>query len=1020
MKQILVSACVFCFCLLSLAGVAQSIRVTGIVSDSKTGAALSGVSVLVKGTTQGTVTDSDGAFVFNRVPENTQVVFSFIGYESQTVTVRNHSVIHVSLVEQNAQLSDVVVIGYGQVKKKDLSTAVSSIKDVDLLKSRSISGAEMLEGRIAGVNVVKQGGDPTADPIVTIRGKGSRNGESPLWVVDGVPNAPYNAEDIESISVLKDAASAAIYGSNVGSAGVILITTKRAKQGDISVSANFNEGFQSAWKLPSACNAQEMAQVKTLAALNSGQPAPAAFDATKNPWGMVSRTNWIDQVFRTGKTQHLAVSITGGSDKMRTLASFEYDNNQGTLLNTYLKSFSGKVLADFKISKNVTFSQWVQFSQKQGYSANTNSGYTGIVASAIYMPPAATVYDSKGNFGGVAPADSPYAGSYGDILNPVAQLLRQDIYNPVRKIHSSSTLDWNILRGLSAKSVYTIQGQDSYYADFSPKITEPGKPNDSNSRTLQSGFDYNWLWENTLNYQWAFGDHNVSAVAGYSSSYNNTRGFGLTAYGFQNEASWARNLVNATDWTKSQPWEDRTEIASDSWFGRFSYSYADRYFLTSSLRHDKTSKLYIKNNGGTFPAFSGAWKISSEPFFHSDIISLLKFRGSWGQVGNVGALSAYTSNITLTSERSAVLGKDATVTTGLAMNTVANTALKWETAEQTDLGFDMELLKGKINITGDYYNKTTKNLIEQLPISGTEGISNAPYGNIGSVSNKGLELAVDYNDHFGDFHYSVGVNVSRNKNEVADLGPLQYIAHDDTYRGVLTPLRSTVGQPWYSYYLVKTAGIFKTDAEAAAYVDKNGTRIEPNAKAGDLKFVDQNGDGIINDQDRVYMGSYAPKYTYGLTGTFSYKNFDLSFQLQGIQGVKIFNAFKNSTLDASVQGYNMSREILNAWSATNTNSNIPIVRADDPNKNFGTCSDWYLEDGSYARMKNLTIGYTLPQSLFAKLNAPKAHLRVYCSAENLFTITKYSGMDPEVGGNGIDGGTYPVPRIFTFGLNLGF
>ncbi|HEY4786751.1 MAG TPA: SusC/RagA family TonB-linked outer membrane protein, partial [Bacteroidales bacterium] len=955
--------------------------------------------------------------------EEAVLIFSFVGFLTEERTVGNQNTIDVSLAPDIKKLNDVVVIGYGEIRKKDLSTAVSSLDYIGEMKSQPADINQMLQGTIAGVDVHYNGGDPGATPSIVIRGLGNPD-DAPLWVVDGVPGAPVNTEDIESVTVLKDAASAAIYGASVGSGGVIMVTTKKGRTGKPKFEANMYSGFQNPWRLPKALNALQFDNVKNLAADNAGVSRNPVFDPAQNQWGAVTRTNWIDEIFRTGKTDHYAFSVTGGTDAIKAFASFEMNNTQGVLLNTYKKGFGGKINIDFNLSKNIHFSQWLQVGTSRGYSADTYSGYTGVIISAIYMPPSATVYDANGNFGGVVPTDMiQNAGSYGDIVNPVATLLRKDVYNPNTWVHSTSALDIRLFQGLTFKSAFTLGGYQNLYEDFNPKRPEPGKPNDQNSRTLDVTSGYHWLWENTATYARTFGSHNVNLIAGYSAQYKKSLGFGLTAYGFDNEASWARNLINSTDWSTTKPWENGPiEEAFDSWFSRFSYIYADRYFFTASLRHDATSKLYKDNNSGTFPAVSGAWKVSSESFFSKGFVSLFKLRGSWGQIGDVNSVPSYSYNVLLSSANQTVLGAPATISNGLGVSGIPNLSLTWETSEQTDFGLDMDMFGGKINIIADYYIKYTKNLIDRIPTPSTAGIGdNYPWGNIGKVRNRGFEFSVNYNGKLKDFSYKIGVNFATLHNEVMDLGSRDiYYYNDVNFRGVLTPFVSAVGQPWHSFYLIKTDGIFKTDQEAIGYVDKNGNRIQPNAKAGDLKFVDNNGDGIINDNDRVFMGSNTPKFTYGIQAHMDYKIFDLSFLFQGINGAKIFNAFKSTTLTASEQGYNMSADILGAWSTSNQGSNIPIISATDPNKNFQTNSDWFLEDGSYIRLKNVTLGVNVPQSFLKKISLSNVHLRVYASGENLLTFTKYKGMDPEVANWGLDVGTYPISRVFSFGLNLDF
>lgn len=513
-------------------------------------------------------------------------------------------------------------------------------------------------------------------------------------------------------------------------------------------------------------------------------------------------------------------------------------------------------------------------------------------------------------------------------------------------------------------------------------------------------------------------------MAGYSMSYNSYNAVSVTIYDFADESSSSRHFVNGKDWTKTKPSESRTQEAQISVYARGAYSFDDRYFLTASVRRDASSKLYNKNNSGVFPAASGAWKISSEEFLKDNsLISLLKLRASWGQIGNVGAVRnySYATNLAQTGEYAYLGSSHQNAIQGLGLTTIANTSLKWETSEQTNLGFDVEFLKGRLSLAADYFIKNTKDMIDEIPMASVAGVAVAPLGNIGKVKNSGFEMTVGYGDQTkSGFRYHVDANIATLTTEVKDLGTREFFAHSNTVRA-MQPLRSIVGEPWYSYYLIKTDGIFQSQEEINAYTFKkaDGTTalIQPNAKPGDQRFVDFNNDGKISDDDRQFQGSYAPTFTYGLNAFFEYKNFDLNIAFQGVSGNKIFNGVKVMTYAAG-QGWNMSKDVLNSW-GYNKNSDIPLISMSDSNGNYSTVSDFFLEDGSYLRVKNITLGYTLPKSVFGnKAGAPS--LRAYVSGENLLTITDYSGMDPEVGNNGLDGGTYPVSRVISLGINLSF
>lgn len=1036
--RVWVTSFLLTFCCMN-ALLAQQISVKGIVIDAKTADPIIGATVVQVGTANGALTNIDGEYSLD-VPSDAELQVNYLGYKPFITKVNGHTQINVSLEDDLVNLGEVVVIGYGQESRKsNLSVAVSK-KDIgDDVKSRSTSVIGALQGQIAGVTIANNSGDPMSSPSVTIRGKGSRQGEAPLYVVDGVSGAPFNMEDVESITILKDAASAAIYGTNVGSGGVILVTTKKAKEGKITVSARAGYGVQSAWRKPKVLTAEEYVRVRTDAANVDGVSIPAGINPTIYPYGQVTHTNWIDEIFRTGNIQRYALSLNGGSESLKSYVSAEYNKMEGTLLNTYSENLGVKANLDFKINKWVSISERANFVYTNGQGGLNTSGHTGVTASAMFMPPSATVFeidkdgnyvmDNYGNrkFGGTVPLwakELGVAGTFGEVVNPVATLMRLKQNRPNQQLFSTTSLIIDPIEHLKIRSEFSAGTKNNYYEDFSVRVLEIGKTNDQNSRNLIYSRTNNWLWETVATYDQMFDKHQLNLMGGYSMSYNSYRDASITVYDFPDEDEYSQHLVNGKDWTKSKPSESRTQESQVSVFARGAYSYDDRYFVTASIRRDASSKLYYKNNSGIFPAVSGAWKISSEKFLkNNSLISLLKLRASWGQIGNVAGVRnySYMSNLAQTGDYTYLGNAHQNPILGLGLSTFPNPGLKWETSEQTNLGFDIELLNGKFAFGADYFIKNTKDLIEEVPIASVAGVSVAPLGNIGKVQNSGVEFTVGYGETTqGGFSYQLDANFSFLRSEVKDLGEREFFAHSNTIRA-MQPLRSKVGESWYSYYLVKTDGLFQSQAEIDAYThtDANGhvTKIQPNAKPGDQKFTDLNGDGLINENDRQYMGSYTPKFTYGLNASFGYRNFDLNIALQGVAGNKIFNGVKVMTYAAG-QGWNMSADVLDSW-AYNQSSDIPLISMSDTNGNYSTVSDFFLENGSYLRVKNITLGYTLPKSLFG--NAPGApHLRVYASGENLLTFTNYSGMDPEVGNYGVDGGTYPVSRVVSFGLNLTF
>ncbi len=1015
-------------------------EIKGTVKDVQ-GVPLPGVSVLIKGTSKGSVTNFDGDYTISS-SVGQELVFSYVGMTSVEVAItEGKTIFNIVLNEEALGLNEVVVIGYGDTRKKDLSTAVGSVNFTKEMKSRALGFEGMLQGQIAGVTVSNTGGDPLSKPSITIRGQGSRTGDQVLYIVDGVPGAPFNTEDIESISVLKDAASAAIYGAHVGSGGVIVVTTKKAKAGETTVSANISSGFAQAVNLPKMTDASEYADIMKAANLAAGKSLPGYIDPDKYVYARTTRTDWMDAIFRTGAYKHTALSISGGSEKMRSLGSVSYDKREGILLNTYTKNIGAKINLDYDINRYITFSERVGYNYSNGQGGLNTQTHTGVIAQAMQMPASASiyeysengtpVYDLNGNqaYGGTTPQwASQYAGSFGEVQNPVATLNRLTQNRPSHQLMSTSTITIKPISSLIITSNFTAGFNSDRYEDFSKRVTEIGNPKDENSRNIFNSLSTNWLWESVATYSARFNDeHRLNLMAGYTMGYDNQRANSTTVYDFSREDSWAQIFVNGNNWSKDKPTEVFWEQSKVSSFGRASYSYNDRYFFTGSLRYDATSRLSKDNRSQVFPAASVGWKLSSEPFFESmsESISLLKFRGSWGRIGNISSVGYYANSIKFSeSPWFTYFGDQAqTPIKGISLNTFLNPNLRWETTEQIDLGFDFNLFNDRFTLVIDWFRKDTKDLIEDLVISPTAGIQVAPKGNVGKVRNSGFEFAATYSDKIGNVRFNVGANFATLKNQLLDLGDIDYLAHRDDIRG-FRPLRSAVNESWYSYYLIPTDGIFRSQAEVDTYNAENGREVsgnwtgaQMNAKPGDIRFKDVDGNGIINEDDRVFKDSYAPKVTYALNLGAEWNGIDFSMQFQGVGGNKIFNGAKVMSY-ATETGWNLSRELLNSYTF-NENSNTPRVIVNDPNGNYTTLSDYFLESGSYLRLKNLTIGYTIPPSILSKWSKTTS-IRIYTSGENLFTYTNYSGMDPEVGHMGLDGGRYPISRIINLGLNLNF
>lgn len=966
-------------------------------------------------------TDAKGMFVLEGVNATTQyrIRVSMVGYQSYEMATKalnagESSSMLIRLEQQQSELDEIVVVGYGQQRRGDLTTAVSSLPNVAAQVNRPLSNiADMMQGNVAGLTVMSPGGDPSANPKVMVRGMGTLNAEEPLYVVDGMPyyGGPINPNDIEKVDILKDAAAAAIYGAQASS-GVIVITTKSGKSGAPRLNVDLYRGWQTASNLPTALNAEQYSQAYNQAYATSGLNLQAGHDAQQNPWGQVTRTNWMDEIFQTGNILNANAQISGGGEKSTYSSSFGYHDREGMLLNTGYKRFAYRLKSEFQLHDRVTVGQNFYVNQTTTRGTNTTSSYSGAIINAIYMNPAAPVYDEAGNFHGTVPSDlSGFSSIYGDTYNPVALLLRPTVNNPTLNLNGNAFVKVDILDGLTFKSNFGLNMRRYSLKRFDPKIPEIGRANLNNYLTHEESKEDRWIWDQQLNYTKSFGDHNLDVVAVYSAQKTRYEQFYVQGMGFEREDDWYQYIGNAASLPTlptSAVWED----ALTSAIARVNYNYANRYFIGASIRKDRTSRLSSQNRSDVFPSVSGAWKISSEPFFNSSIVNDLKVRASWGQIGNIQSVDRYAFNIPLSTGTLTPIGADGQLVRHFAVNKQFNPNLLWETSQSFDIGLDMTIMD-KITVAADYYEKKTLGMVYTNDANPHAGFAQGPTSNIGDILNKGFEGSVRYNDTFGEWRVGMQTNISVNTNKVLNLDGYfnDFIQHGDNVRGVVLPYRSTPGQRLYSYYLIPSAGIFNSQAEVDAHA-VNGQLIQPQARPGDLRFVDTNGDGRINDDDRVYMGSAIPKFTYGFSFNVDYKRFDLNVLTYGVSGSKIFNGYKYTAYNAASNGYNLDSRVLGAWTPQNTNSDIPILSRQDPNNNFGTASDWYLESGDYFRIKNITLGYTLPLGKFQS--------RVYIAAENPFTFTSYTGIDPEVGSVGLDVANYPLAKTYTVGLNVNF
>lgn len=994
------------------------ISVSGVVTAADNNEKLPGVSVLLKGTDRGTTTDSDGFYSLDVEDGSATLVFSFIGFKTTEIVVGNQTKIDVQLPPDVIQLQDVVVVGYGTVKKSEVLGAVASPSLKEASSRNYNTAAELLQGTVPGVTVMNNGGDPTGSPEVRIRGVGSINGESPIIILDGViflgAFSSINPNEIESISVLKDAASAAIYGARA-SGGVILVTTKSGKPDQFNIEVNYQLGVQQVAEKLIPLNAAERADAANTATDNAGQSRIPAFDAVNNPDSRITKTNWMDEIFQTGVIQNFDVSLSGGNKVSNYFISGGYRKNEGILLNTQAERYTARINSSHQLRKGVRIGENISYTFWDGQTGNTSSAYTGAIMTALYYPANATVYreDGSGKFGGVPEL---YSNAYGDLINPVAYLKRLDSHTPTSTLLINPYLEIEITKGLKFRSNWGITHIRRNYKQFNVKVLETGKIFDFNELYQTTDNQNGLLTEQTLSYEKSINDvHNLTALAGFTYQRNKSEFSSLKGTNFDNEDPSYRYIYNAS----------RIEVLDAggpeeiimSYLGRVNYNYKGKYLVTAVVRRDGTSRLISANRWKTYPSVSVGWVLSEESFMKNvSLISDFKLRASWGMIGNLGGLPLYPFAVGLARTR-AWIGGDPAINYGYAESGLSNEDLVWETSEQQNIGLDFGLLGGRLSGTIDVFKKTNYDMLFKRNLPGTAGSPDGQWINGGDVVNKGFEVGLTYKKNSGPITFDVTATVGHVKNEIG------FITEDNKFQNVGPQVRTLpqaniniVGSALGSFYGYKTDGLFKSADEVASYVNGTGNLYQPAATAGDFRFVDTDGDGDIDNSDRVVLGNPFPDLTFSLNGNVAFKGFDLNIFFQGVSGNSIFNSVRALGLNAGY-GYNLLAESKEAWSPSNPDATIPKLSMTDPNNNWTRVSDFFIEDGSFLRLKNVTLGYTIPKRLFSSLQ-----LRVYVTAQNLFTITNYSGMDPEVGitNSGVDVGMYPLSRVYMSGLTLKF
>ncbi len=1034
-------------------------KVSGIVFSETDGQPLFGVAVTVEGTNQGTVTGISGTFTV-RANEGQTLKFSYVGYESQTIKVSGGSDLTIRMKENENTMNELIVVGYGVQKKKLVTGATSQIKGAALAGLNTTNALQALQGQAAGVNITSVSGQPGGGFKVNIRGAGTIGNANPIYVVDGVITSDItylNNSDIASVDILKDAASCAIYGIN-GANGVVLITTKGGniagkKGGAISFDSYY--GIQNVARRVNLLNAHDYATLQNEAAVNSGKLPYFTQDQIK---ALGSGTNWMNYMLsKNVPTQNYSLNANGGNSASIYSIGLSYTQQGGIVGGESLSNYERynfrtntehKLYGDvLKVGEHMTFS----FKNQKGIKDGNQ--YNNSFRSAFSTSPLLAMYDSKGNYLN-SQNETIYNGGvwYDAETNPYAimQLTNQN-NSKTETLIGDVYAELKPIKNLTLKSSFGLNYYSSAYHSYSPIYPHLSLYSFNNYESIsQSGSQgYTWNWDNTVDYLFNINRvHQFDVLAGssirrFQGSWISGTNTGTTIFGdFDHSYLSTSNLTNITMSASTAAADAQTVTHSlsltgnqnavysqASFFGRVNYNYKETYMASAILRADGSTNFAKGHQWGYFPSLSAGWVTSNEAFMEStkNWLDFLKIRASWGSNGN-DAIAAfnYLSLIQLSNAQYNFGNDNSTLTAGSYPSTIGVQNTKWETSYQTDLGVDARLLNSKFNVNIDLYDKTTKDWLIAAPLLATAGVSTNPYINGGDVTNKGVELQLSYNNKIGnDFDYSINASYAYNQNKVNNIPTADGIIHGGSnilYANSTEFFRASAGEPIGYFWGYKTAGIFQNEADVMAY-KSNGKVLEPNAKPGDLKYVDLNGDGVISDADKTNIGDPNPHHVFGLSVSCNYKAFDFSVTANGVAGNKIVQSYR----DISGHYGNWTNAIFARWHGEGTSNTIPRLTED--NSNWAQFSDLYIHDGSYLRISNVTLGYDFAKNIKWKY---LSQFRLYVAAENLFTFTKYDGMDPEIGyaasdaagvysfGQGVDIGYYPRPQTFLVGVNIKF
>lgn len=986
----------------------QAKTVTGTVTDVS-GEPIIGANIRIKGTTTGTITDIDGNFSIEAKPQSV-IEVSYIGYLTQETVINNQKSIRFLLKEDTKTLDEVVVIGYGVQKKADLTGSVANINTEKLNTQSNANIGQALQGKIAGVDIVSQGGAPGSGTRIMVRGIGTLNNASPLYIVDGMYMNSIdhiNPNDIASIDVLKDASSAAIYGSRAAN-GVIIVTTKEGSntEGKPIIDLSVNLGISTASKFLDMLDAKGWAEVTTIARQAIGKPAlDMATDLANKP-----DNDWQDIMFRPALMQNYNLAVKGGGKYSTYYTGLGYFNQDGIVKGTNYQRYNIQSKNDYKRGIfSAGTNLIISFSHDKPLHQELRGGMIGTILQSV---PTLEKYDDTREGG--------YGGTYGDVVNiphPLAIIDDNimDRYNENVKIFANLYAQIELFKGLKYKLNLTPDFSFERYKNYLNKYDFGLATNSITQLTERQRRRRNILVENLLTFDRTFGEHKISALAGYT--YQDSRFRHIQAYG--EGLPQGLEEIDAATTNRSNEGNSWRSVLT-SILGRVFYSYQNKYLFTATIRRDGSSKFGKNNRYGYFPSFSLGWNVAEEKFMENvHWLDQLKLRGGYGVLGNQ-EIDNYQYSSTITTGINYPDGNGGLLQGAFPKN-FANPDVKWEETAMTNVGIDFMAFNNRLSLTADYYVKNTKDILLTVPIPISSGGANDPIRNAGKIRNNGFEFNLGWMDQPNpDISYGINLIGSFNKNKVIAMGSESGSIKGGSTNQNITTSETKAGYPIGGYWLISTAGYFNSQEEVDAYA-KDGKKIQPAAEPGDIKFVDANNDGVINDDDRVFQGSPFPDFTFALNGNMRYKNFDLSIGLQGVLGNKIYNATRQ-TLEDVTKGSNFLASCLDYWTPENKNASHPRLTWDDPNRNTRAESDRYLENGSYLRLRSVQLGYTFPQTWF---KGAIQHARVYINAENLFTITSYSGYSPDVNADnanyrGFDNFIYPTNRTFMLGLNVTF